>query len=79
MRFFSVTSPVKVALIGPIFSTTVAASSVSDFFSRLWQPGMQAFSTSGSLSASQTFCDGRGDALLAFDHQSHAGILPVEV
>ena len=58
MRFFSVTSPANVALIGPIFSTTVAASSVSDFFSRLWQPGMHAFSTSGSLSASHTFCTG---------------------
>ena len=31
---------------------------IAGFFSRLWQPGMQAFSTSGSLSASQTFCNG---------------------
>jgi hypothetical protein len=41
-------------LIGPIFSDTVAAISVSDFFSRLSHPGMLAFSTSGSLSAFHT-------------------------
>ena len=72
MRFFSVTSPLNVALIGPIFSTTVAAISVGDFISRLWQPGMHRLQHLGIVQRFPHFLQGCGDALLAFDHQSHA-------
>src|SRR5262245_58487720 len=50
----SVTEPVKFTDIGPIFSVTLAANSVSERFSSSLQPGMQRFKTSGSLSAPQT-------------------------
>ena len=51
----SVTLPVKLALTGPMRRRTLAFISVSDVFSSDSQPGMQACSTAGSLSAAKTF------------------------
>ena len=50
--------PLSPGRVRPIFNTTVAAISVGDFISRLWQPGMHALSTSGSLRAAQTLSTG---------------------
>src|SRR5215469_38937 len=50
----SVTLPPKVALTGPMRRRTRAFISVSDVFSSDSQPGMQACSTVGSLSAAKT-------------------------
>ena len=51
----SSTLPLKVAETGPILILTTAAKPLSPVFSSDWQPGMQALSTSGSLSIAQTF------------------------
>src|ERR1700733_3252136 len=58
----SVTLPLKAALTGPMRSRTLALISVSEDLSSDSQPGMQAFSTSGSFSAANTFS--RGAAIL---------------
>ena len=46
--------------MGPILTAAVARNSLSAVFSRLSQPGMQAFSTAGSFNASHTFWRGAG-------------------
>src|SRR5208282_4920845 len=51
----SSTLPLKVAETGPIFVLTTAAKPLSPALSRDSQPGIQALSTSGSLSNAQTF------------------------
>src|SRR4029078_9664419 len=48
------TLPLKRALTGPIFTLTTACNSVSESFSRLSQPGVEAFSVSASLSLAHT-------------------------
>src|SRR5436190_10759410 len=58
----SVTLPVNEALTGPMRRRTLAVISVSLSFSSDSQPGMQAFSTSWSFSAANTFS--RGAAIL---------------
>src|SRR5271165_4669165 len=51
----SSTLPLKVAETGPIFVLTTAAKPLSPALSRDSHPGIQALSTSGSLSSAQTF------------------------
>src|SRR5271166_6216590 len=51
----SSTLPLKVAETGPIFVLTTAAKPLSPALSSDSQPGIQALSTSGSLSNAQTF------------------------
>src|SRR5580704_870538 len=51
----SSTLPLKVADTGPILVLTMAAKPFSPLLSSDSQPGMQAFSTLGSLSSAQTF------------------------
>src|SRR6185437_2699845 len=53
-----VTLPLNAALTGPIRRRTLAVISVSESFSSDSQPGMQAFSTSASFSAANTFSRG---------------------
>jgi hypothetical protein len=50
-----------VALTGPIFTLATAAKDVSLVFSSDWHPGMQAFSTSGSLSIDHTLARSAGN------------------
>src|SRR5438128_4624032 len=54
----SVTLPEKLALTGPMRMRTFAFISVSDVFSSDSHPGMQACSTTGSLSAAKTLSRG---------------------
>ncbi len=53
-----VTPPLKVALTGPTFCFTVASKPSSGEPVSSWQPGIETFSTSGSLSAAQTVSRG---------------------
>src|SRR6185312_15346355 len=53
-----VTLPLNAALTGPMRSRTFAVISVSESLSSDSQPGMQAFSTSASFSAANTFSRG---------------------
>ena len=46
--------PLKRALTGPILTLTTACISVSESFSRLSQPGIDAFRVSASLSLAHT-------------------------
>ena len=55
-----VTLPLNLARRGPTLALTTAVISVSEVLSTDSQPAMQARSTSGSLSASHTFCWGAG-------------------
>src|SRR5271168_4106659 len=54
-RSESSTLPLKVVDTGPILVLTTAAKPLSPVLSSDSQPGMQALSTSGSLSSAQTF------------------------
>src|SRR5271165_2081730 len=60
MRSESSTLPLKVAETGPILTLATAAKPFSPALSRDWQPGMQLFRTSGSLSNAQTLDRGAG-------------------
>src|SRR5947209_13040715 len=62
----SVTLPLNVAETGPTFTFATACISLSLVFSRLWQPGMQTFSTSGSLSFAQTVSRSAGSSTSPF-------------
>src|SRR5579863_9335810 len=59
-RSVSVTLPEKLAFTGPTRATTLAVNSVSETFSTVSQPGMQALSVAGSLSFSHTAARGAG-------------------
>src|SRR5262245_43103296 len=72
------TLPLKRALTGPIFTLTAACSSVSESFSRLSQPGMEALSVSASLSRAHTVVRSAGstnspDIVTAMAHLSPRG------
>src|SRR5215470_17534747 len=54
------TLPLKRALTGPILTLTAACSSVSESFSRLSHPGMEALSVSASLSRAHTVARSAG-------------------
>src|SRR5262249_26623372 len=69
------TLPLKRALTGPIFTLTAACSSVSESFSRLSQPGMEARNVSASLSRAHTVARSAGstnspDIVTAMAHLS---------
>src|SRR5215831_9465509 len=69
------TLPLKRALTGPIFTLTAACSSVSESFSRLSQPGMDAFNVSASLRRAHTVARSAGstnspDIVTAMAHLS---------
>jgi hypothetical protein len=53
----------KRALTGPIFTFTTAWKLVSESFSRLSQPGMEAFSVSASLSRAHTVALSAGSTI----------------
>src|SRR6266513_2130954 len=65
-RSDSVTLPPKVAFTGPTLNTTVAVISVGEDISRDWQPGMDFFKISGSLSAAHTLSLDAGMRWLSF-------------
>src|ERR1700704_3354524 len=72
------TLPLKRALTGPILTLTTACISVSESFSRLSQPGMEAFSVSASLSLAHTVALSAGstnspDIVTAMAILSHVG------
>src|SRR5690349_11228670 len=81
-----VTLPLNAALTGPMRSRTLAVISVSESFSSDSQPGMQAFSTSASFSAANTFSRGASIRysplisisllLLAFPPHSYGEVAP---